>query len=113
MRKELYSGESRGFWSYEKFGRFLESLGAEAVYIDREYHVLAIAHVPPQNVTLRYETRHQQDKGKVTSTTWIDIFGDEKGIGEVERKILEESRRHRAIQSQNIKRHPVLCFARG
>ena len=80
---------------YSKFGE-IDHLRIRAKAVcPSEYETADVFYLKSRNVTLvRYPENEIEGKRQV-----ISLFGDERAIGEVERIILEETRKHESVLS--------------
>ncbi len=91
MEKTIYYGKPFGsFYSQENFMSFLENLkGNKHILTEGNYPPQSFCYyIEPQNVTVCAEFAYIESPAK------IRVFGDEKGVGQFERMVIEESKKY-------------------
>lgn len=98
MKKVVYSGPYQGLYRSSRFKAFLESQkGFEEIPTGSIGGSKFAGHIPEQNVAVCHEV--YRDETRVT------LFGDERGIGEVER-IIKTAAESALISSSPSTQHP-------
>ena len=96
MKKTIYSGSPEGLYIRFEFEPFLNGLKDATPIVPLphsmgdEIETVIVYHIMPHNVTLRYATDNASP-----AESRVTLFGDERGIGEVEKIILAEAAKHK------------------
>ena len=98
--RKIYSGFNEGLYKQSHFEEFVENLDGviTILYMDRRiFPVAGVYLFSSKNVILKYEYKFDLSHPTAGARTSITLFGNEEGIGEVEKLVLE-----RAEERQNL-----------
>ena len=103
MRKSIH-GDYAGFYHPSRFCNFISNINGFEEVAKGFPCDLFVAYLSQQKVVVKYRTYGELKSSFPPEGKWADIelFGDENGVGEIEKMILERAEKYEKTQRKAV-----------